>query len=197
MRVAPYVKLLRRAADVDRDRLERELRLARRLGGIGLLGLGRFGGVLCGGGDFELRLRVGLGGVELRPRFRGPAGGLLLCSPACALAWSVFAAASILPANASSASARVLSHSSLRSDAVSDAASRAAVAADFFASSAVLAASAASRASVSARAGAAATASAFGTNSAGWEISNGATSFGEMITRIPIRVLSNSFSAKP
>jgi len=33
MRVAPYVKLLRRAADVDRDRLERELRLARRLGG--------------------------------------------------------------------------------------------------------------------------------------------------------------------
>jgi hypothetical protein len=84
----------------------------------------------------------------------------------------------------------------LRSDAVSDAASRAAVAADFFASSAVLAASAASRASVSARAGAAATAPAFGTNSAGWEISTGAASFGEMITRIPIDVLSNSFSAK-
>src|SRR5262245_33573250 len=34
--VAPYVKLLRRAADVDRDRLQRELRLARRLGGGGL-----------------------------------------------------------------------------------------------------------------------------------------------------------------
>ncbi len=75
--------------------------------------------------------------------------------------------------------------------------SRAAVAAAFFASSAVLAASAASRASVSARAGAAATASAFGTNSAMWENSTGAASFGEMITRIPIRVLSNSSSAKP
>jgi hypothetical protein len=51
------------------------------------------------------------------------------------LAWSVFAAASALSANASSASARGLSQSSLRSDAVSDAASRAAVAADSFASS--------------------------------------------------------------
>ena len=40
-------------------------------------------------------------------------------------------------------------------------------------------------------------AAAFGTNSAGWENSTGAASFGEMITRIPIRVLSNSFSAKP
>jgi len=78
MRVAPHVNLLRRAADVDRDRLERELRLARRLGGVGLLGLGRFGGVLCGGGDVELRLRVCLGGVELRPRFLGLKGGLLL-----------------------------------------------------------------------------------------------------------------------
>jgi hypothetical protein len=70
------------------------------------------------------------------------------------------------------------------------------LAAAFFASSAVLAASAASRASVSARAGAAATACAFGTNSAGWENSTGAASFGEMITRIPIRVLLNNFSAK-
>ena len=39
-------------------------------------------------------------------------------------------------------------------------------------------------------------ASAFGTNSAGWENSIGAASSGEMITRIPIHVLSNSFSAK-
>jgi len=38
---------------------------------------------------------------------------------------------------------------------------------------------------------------AFGTNSAGWENSTGAASFGEMITRIPIQVFSNSFSAKP
>ena len=44
---------------------------------------------------------------------------------------------------------------------------------------------------------AAAMASAFGTNSAGWENSTGSVSFGEMITRIPIRVVSNSFSAKP
>ena len=78
MRVASHVKLLRRAADVDRDRFERELRVARGLGGGGLLGLGRLGGVLCGGGGVELRLRVGLGGVELRPRLRGLGGGLLL-----------------------------------------------------------------------------------------------------------------------
>ena len=80
---------------------------------------------------------------------------------------------------------------------MSDAVSRAAAAAAFFASSAALAASAASRTSVSARGGAAATASAFGTRSAAWENSTGAASFGEMITRIPIRVLLNSFSAKP
>jgi hypothetical protein len=78
MRVAPHVKLLRRAANVDRDRLEREFRLARRLGGVGLFGLGRFGGFLCRGGGVELRLRVGLGGVEPRPSFGGPKGGLLL-----------------------------------------------------------------------------------------------------------------------
>ena len=77
MRVASHVKLLRRAADVDRDRFERELRFVRRLGGGGLLGLGRLGGVLCGGGGIELRLRVGPGGVELRPRFRDLGGGLL------------------------------------------------------------------------------------------------------------------------
>src|SRR5207248_3064276 len=83
-------------------------------------------------------------------------------SSARAFAWSVFAAASALSANASSASARGLSNSSLRSDAVNNTASRAAVAAAFFASSAVLATSAAWRASVLARAGAAATACAFG-----------------------------------
>jgi hypothetical protein len=85
----------------------------------------------------------------------------------------------------------------LRSDDVSDAVSRIADAAAFFASPAVSAASAASRASASALAGAAAMASRFGTNSAGWENSTGSASFGEMITRIPIHVLSNSSSAKP
>ena len=84
----------------------------------------------------------------------------------------------------------------MRSDAVSKAVSRAAVAAAFFASSAVLAASAASRASVSTFAGAAAMASRFGTNSAGWENPTGSASFGEMITRTPDQVFSNSFSAK-
>src|SRR3984893_13620590 len=58
-------------------------------------------------------------------------------------------------------------------------------------------ASSGSRASVSARAGAAAMASDFGTNSAGWENSTGSASLGEMITRVPMRTLSNSFSAKP
>ena len=61
MRVAPHVKLLRRAANVNGDRLERELRLVCRLGSGGLLGLGRLGGVLRGGRGVELRLRVGLG----------------------------------------------------------------------------------------------------------------------------------------
>jgi len=138
MRVAPHVKLLRRAADVDRDRLERELRFVRRLRGGGLLCLGRLCGILCGGGGGELRCRLGLGGVELRSRFRGL--GAAFCFRFSARAWSVFAAASALSTNASSASARVFSLSSLRSDAVSDAASRAVVAAAFLASSAVLAA---------------------------------------------------------
>src|SRR5665811_389575 len=78
MRVAPHVKLLRCAADVDRDRLERELPLGCCLGGCGLLGFGRLGGVLCGGGGVEFGLRVGPGGVELRTQFRGLGGGLLL-----------------------------------------------------------------------------------------------------------------------
>ena len=46
-------------------------------------------------------------------------------------------------------------------------------------------------------AGAAAMASLLGTNSAGCEKSTGAASFGEMITRMPILVLSNKLSAKP
>ena len=70
-------------------------------------------------------------------------------------------------------------------------------AAAFFAPRAVLAATSASRASLSARAGAAAITSGFGTNSAGWENSTGSLSSGAIITRMPIRTLSNSFSAKP
>jgi hypothetical protein len=71
------------------------------------------------------------------------------------------------------------------------------VAASFFACWATLAASSASRTSFSASAGAAARASEFGTNRAGWENATGSASFGEMMTRVPIRILSNSLSAKP
>jgi hypothetical protein len=98
VRVAPHVKLLRRAADEDRRRLERELRLARRLGGVGLLLLGLLGGVLCGGSGIQFRLRIGLGGVELRRQFRGLGGSLLLEIVGPRLAWSVLAAARTLPA---------------------------------------------------------------------------------------------------
>jgi len=85
----------------------------------------------------------------------------------------------------------------LRSDDASDAVSRAVIVALFFVCSASLAASAASRASGSAFVEAAAMACAFGVSSAGWEISTGSASSGETITRIPIRVLLNSFSANP
>ena len=47
-----------------------ELPLGCCLGSCGLLGFGRLGGVLCGGGG-EFGLRVDLGGVELRTQFRG------------------------------------------------------------------------------------------------------------------------------
>ena len=83
---------------------------SRRLGGGGLLALGRLGGVLCCGGRIELRLRVGPGGVELRLQllrpwrrpsasaFLGSRSGLVrLCAGEC-----------LCSANASSASARAL-----------------------------------------------------------------------------------------
>ena len=198
VRVAPHVELLRRAADVDRDRLEREFCLARSLGQrrpcssrlpwrCPLRPPRRRASIS------RRPWRCRAASQPRRPLAR-PSASALRPAPWPA---SVFAAASALSADASSASALFLSPSSLRSDAASDAASRAAVAAAFFASSAALTASAASRASASGRDGAAATASAFGMISAGWEISTGAVSFGEMITRMPIRVLSNTFSAKP
>jgi hypothetical protein len=132
MRVASHVKLLRRAADKDRDRLERQLRVAGRLGGVGLLGLGRLGSVLGRRGSVKLGLRVGLGGVELRLQFLDFRSGLLLLVLASCLGLVVLAAASAFSATASAASARVLANSSLRSAAVSGAASFAARAAAFF-----------------------------------------------------------------
>src|SRR5262249_4301517 len=78
VRVAPHVKLLRCAADEDRDRLERQLCIVCRLGGVGLLGLGRLGGVLGRRGSVGLGLRVYLGGVELRLQLLDFRSGLLL-----------------------------------------------------------------------------------------------------------------------
>ena len=66
VRVAPDVKLPRRAADVDRDRFERELGVVGRLGGGSLLGLGRLRRVLRGCIRIQFRFYIGRGGVELR-----------------------------------------------------------------------------------------------------------------------------------
>ena len=111
---APHIEPLRSAADEERDRLEREFCLARRLGGVGPLGLGCLGGVLGRRGGVELRLRVGLG-----RRRAASCSSAALVAAFClrfsrALAWSVLAAASLFSADRESASARALSHSSLR-----------------------------------------------------------------------------------
>ena len=76
--VATHVEFLRRAADVDRDRLHRELRVGRGLERFGLLGRGGLGGILGRSHGVALRLRGGLGGVQLGRRIRGLGGGLLL-----------------------------------------------------------------------------------------------------------------------
>src|SRR6476646_2240405 len=60
LHAAPHIEPLRRAADEERDRLEHEFCLTRRLGGLGPLSLRRLGGVLRRRGGVELRLRVGL-----------------------------------------------------------------------------------------------------------------------------------------
>ena len=78
LRVAPDVKLLRRAADVDRHRHHGELGVERGLGGGGLLGLGRLGIVLGRGEGVEPGLCFGLGLVELRAGFLSLRRGFLL-----------------------------------------------------------------------------------------------------------------------
>ena len=166
MRVPPHVELLRRAADVDRDRLERELCLVRRFGGVGLPVRGLLGGIRCFGCGIELRRRIGFGGVEFRARFGGLGSGLELPFLGTRLGLVRLCGGECLFGVSELGVGRGLQPFQLAQRRLDDAASRAAVAADFFVSSAALAASAASRASVSARAGAAATASAFGTSSA-------------------------------
>src|SRR3954447_6808654 len=70
MSVAPNVKLPGGAADVNRDRLKRELRLGCCFGRLSLPGLGRFGGIFCGRGRAELGGRLCLGALELSPSLR-------------------------------------------------------------------------------------------------------------------------------
>ena len=195
--VAPHIKLLCRAADVDRDRLERELRVVRSLCGVGLLGLGRLGGVLCGGSGVELRLASVFAASSCVASSAALAAAFCFCSSARAWLRLLCRGEPLVGRRELGVSAG-LGRFQLAQRGRDAAPPRAPSwwrpssprRADF-------AASAASRASVSMRAGAAAIASAFGMNSAGCEKSTGAASFGEMITRIPIRVLSNSFSAKP
>jgi hypothetical protein len=66
VRVAPHIKLPRRAADEDRDRLACEPGIGCRLGGVAPLNIGGRGGGLRGCGCVLLCFQVGLGGVELR-----------------------------------------------------------------------------------------------------------------------------------
>ena len=104
LNAAPHIEPLRSAADEDRDRLERELRFARRLGGVSPLGLGRLGGVLRRRGSVALRFRVGLGGVELRPQLRGLGGGLRFRFSARAVASAALAALAAVCAAAAASS---------------------------------------------------------------------------------------------
>ncbi len=76
VRVAPYVQLLRRAADVDRDRIERELCIGRGFRGVSLPGRGRLGGIRCFGCGVDLRRSFGFNGVELGGGFGGLGSGL-------------------------------------------------------------------------------------------------------------------------
>src|SRR6185437_12279719 len=158
-RVASNVELLRGAADVDRNRFESELRFVAALAAATFLVSAAFTASFAAAYASRFELASAVAASSRIPASAALDAALRRRSSARALAWSVFAAASALSANASSASARVLSDFSLRSDAVSDAVSRVARAAAFFASSAAFLASAASRASVSARIGAAARAS--------------------------------------
>ena len=154
-KAAPHIKPLRRAADEDRDRLERELCLVCRLGGLTFSASAAAAScaVLAASSlVFASAFAVSSWVASSAAR----AAAFCFRSSARALASSVLAAASTFSAKASAASARVLSASSLRSDAGNGAAARAAMVAAPFAWSANLAASAASRASVSARAGASA-----------------------------------------
>ncbi len=79
VRVAPYIKLPRRAADEDRDRLARELRGLGGAGGLGAAGFGRLGRRFRGRQRILFRLHAGLGGVELRAQRLGPGGRVLFC----------------------------------------------------------------------------------------------------------------------
>ena len=135
--VAPHVKLLRRAADVDRDRLERELCLARRLGGVGFLGFGRLRGVLGRGTRVELRFASALA-VSSCVRTSSALARPFALVLGLRLGLVRLGTGERFVGECELGVGAGLDRSSLRSDAVSVAASRAAVVAAFFASSAVL-----------------------------------------------------------
>ena len=193
--VAPHVELLRRAADIDRDRLDRELGVERRLGKVGLFGRGRLGGVLGGGGVIELRLRLGHGGIELRRQFHGLGGHLRLQVRRFRFGLVALGVGKQLVGISKIGVGAGLLRLQLAQRYIDRRGIVRRQRRGFLGVSGRLAASAISRATASARVGAAARAAALGWKSFGSEKSTGTASIGEMITRIPIRVLSNSFSA--
>ena len=195
MGVAAHVNLTRGAADKDRDRLERELGVLRDLGGfdaLGLRGLGerkRVGGASCFVFASDLaastaRAFLGFGGrlllhvLGLRPWLRRAwqGGERLLGISELGFGASLGIFELAHRRRGRGRLALCGRDSALRGGRRLGGLVRLA-------------------GSFSARAGAASIASCFGTNSEGWEKSTGSASLGEMITRIPIGALSNSFSA--
>ena len=77
-RGAPHVELLRRPADVDRDRFERKVRFARGPGRVDPFEFRRLGGVRCGIARVEPLPGFGTHRVELPAQFRNPSRGLSL-----------------------------------------------------------------------------------------------------------------------
>ena len=66
MRVPPHIERLGCAANVYRDRFERELRIGRCFRRITFLGYCIFGGICCFGCEIDLRRSIGFGSVEFR-----------------------------------------------------------------------------------------------------------------------------------
>jgi len=190
MRVAPHVKLLRRAADIDRDRLEREARFARHLAVSVFFVWAALTESFAAAAASSFGFASALAESSLRPASAALAAAFCFSSSARALLGPFFSGERLVRERELGVGAglerlqfaqrrRQLTRLTRRFRG------------GFLGSSAFLAASAASRASVSALAG-----------GPRWlrlrheqrrmENSTGSALSGEMITRIPIRVLSNS-----